>query len=171
VSAVYELPFGRGKSWLTSGPGNWVLGGWQVGGLVSLLTGLPVSHTINVNNQNLGGAVRGNWVRNPNLPSSERTIDRWFDTTFVVPTAPGEVSNAGRNLIIGPGRKNFDLMVARNFRIPFEGHSVQFRFEAFNATNTANFGPPATGVGTPTAGRINAAEDPRRIQFALKYVF
>jgi hypothetical protein len=171
VSGVYELPFGKGRAYLTSGPGEWLFGGWQLGGLLSLLTGMPVSHTINVNNQNLGGAVRGDWVRNPNLPASERTIDRWFDTGFVVPNAPGTIGNAGRNLIIGPGRKNVDVMVARNFRLPLEGHQIQFRFESFNFTNTPNFGPPNTGVGGVTAGRINTADDPRRIQFGLKYLF
>ena len=171
VSGVYELPFGKGRQHLTSGPASWIAGGWQIGGLLSLLSGMPVAHTININNQNLGGTVRGDWVRNPNLPSDERTIDRWFDTTFVVPTAPGVLSNAGRNLIIGPGRTNLDVMVGRDFRMPFEGHRLQFRFESFNFTNTANFGPPNGGVGTPNAGRIIQAEDPRRIQLALKYIF
>lgn len=171
TSVVYELPFGKGRSYLTSGPGSWILGGWQVGGILSLYSGFMISHTINVNNENLGGAVRGNFVRSPNLPKHQRTIDRWFDTTFVVPSAPGVPSNAGRNLIETPGRKNFDLMVARNFDLPWESHQVQFRFESFNFTNTPNFGRPATGVGTPTVGRITTAEDPRRIQFALKYVF
>jgi hypothetical protein len=171
TSVVYELPFGRGRSYLTSGPGSWILGGWQVGGILSLYSGFMISHTINVNNENLGGSVRGDFVRSPNLPTDQRTIDRWFDTTFVVPSAPGVPSNAGRNLIETPGRKNFDLMVARNFDMPWENHQVQFRFESFNFTNTPNFGRPATGVGSVTAGRITSAEDPRRIQFALKYVF
>jgi len=171
VSGVYELPFGKGRQHLTSGPASWIVGGWQVGGLLSLLSGMPVAHTINVNNQNLGGTVRGDWVRNPNLPSDQRTIDRWFDTNFVVPSAPGVMSNAGRNLIIGPGRTNLDVMVGRDFRMPVEGHRLQFRFESFNFTNTPNFGPPNGGVGTPNAGRIIQAEDPRRIQLALKYIF
>lgn len=171
TSVVYELPFGKGRPYLTSGPGSWILGGWQVGGILSLYSGFMIAHTINVNNENLGGAVRGDFVRSPNLPTDQRTIDRWFDTTFVVPSAPGVPSNAGRNLIETPGRKNFDLMVARNFLMPWEGHEVQFRFESFNFTNTPNFGRPATGVGTPTVGRITTAEDPRRIQFALKYIF
>lgn len=171
TSVVYELPFGQGRRYLTSGPAAWVLGGWQLGGILSLYSGFMISHTINVNNENLGGAVRGDFVRSPNLPTAQRTIDRWFDTTFVIPSAPGVPSNAGRNLIESPGRKNFDLMVARNFDLPWESHQVQFRFESFNFTNTPSFGRPATGVGTPTVGRITTAEDPRRIQFALKYVF
>lgn len=171
VSSVWELPFGPGKPFLQSGPASWLLGGWQLGGILSLYSGLPVSNTINVNNQNLGGAVRGDWVRNPNLPPDQRTIDRWFDLGFAQPTPPGLIGNVGRNVIDGPGRKNLDIQVARNFRMPWEKHQMQFRFESFNFTNTANFGAPNTALGTPIAGRINQAEDPRRIQFSLKYYF
>ncbi|MBI4469563.1 MAG: TonB-dependent receptor [Acidobacteria bacterium] len=172
TSFVYEFPCGRGERWMSSGPGAWLFGGWQVGGILTLLSGLPLDHTINVDLQNNGGRVRGNWVRNPNLSDSERGIDRWFDTGFVVPSQPGQIGNAGRNLIIGPGRKNFDLLVARNFTLPWsEGHHLQFRFESFNLTNTPNFGAPNTSVGLPDAGRITTADEPRRIQFALKYFF
>jgi hypothetical protein len=171
LSSVYELPFGKGKGRFESGAGNWILGGWQVGAIVALYSGMPITHTINVNNQNLGGAVRGDWVRNPNLPSGDRTIDRWFDLTAFAVNAPGTIGNAGRNLIYGPGTKNLDLMVSRSFAMPWENHSLQFRAEAFNATNTANFGVPSTAIGTPAAGRITTAADPRRVQFALKYMF
>jgi hypothetical protein len=170
-STIYELPFGKGKRWGQSGPASWIFGNWQVGGVVSLLSGTPTDHTISADNQNLGGRVRGDYVRNPNLPSSERTIDRWFDTDFVIPSAPGVISNAGRNLIYGPGVINVDLSVSRRFILPWEGHHVQFRAEAFNAANHANFGMPNTAVGTANAGRIDQADEPRRIQFALKYVF
>jgi hypothetical protein len=171
LSSVYELPFGKDKRFLNSSFGAAIFGGWQVGAIMALYTGLPVTHSVNVNNQNLGGANRGDWVRNPNLPASERTIDRWFDLGAFVPNVPGTIGNAGRNLIWGPGTRNFDLMISRIFKMPFEGHTLQFRAEAFNASNTANFSAPAAGIGTPTAGRITAAADPRRIQFALKYVF
>jgi hypothetical protein len=171
ASVVWELPFGKGKPYVQSGPGAWVLGGWQLGGIVSLLSGVPQDHTINVNSTNVGGASRGDVVAPANLPAGDRTIDRWFNTTFVVPSAPGVFGNAGRNLVDGPGRSNLDIMVARNFALPMEGHVIQFRFESFNFTNTPAFGQPATGVGTPGVGLINAADDPRRIQFALKYSF
>lgn len=173
TSYVYELPFGKNKRWLSAGPGAWVLGGWQMGGILSFLSGRPLTHSFNVDRQNNGGAVRGNWVRNPNLPSDERTIDRWFDTTFVeaTPAGVGQIGNAGRNLIIGPGVKNFDFLLARSFLMPFEGHYLQFRFESFNFTNTPAFGNPNVAIGNVNAGRIISAGDPRRIQFALKYVF
>ncbi len=171
MSFLYELPFGQGKEWLTSGPAAWLFGGWQVGGILGLLGGTPDHHSFNVNNQNNGGRVRGDWVRNPNLSRSERTIDRWFDTGFVTASAPGMIGNAGRNLIWGPGRSNFDIMVAKSFRMRKEGHRLQLRFESFNLTNTPHWGSPNVNVGTPAAGTINQADDPRRIQLGLKYVF
>jgi hypothetical protein len=171
LSSVYELPFGKGKGRLEAGPGNWLLGGWQIGAILALYSGLPVTHSINVNNQNMGGAVRGDYVRNPNLPSGQRTIDQWFDLGAFTTNVPGTIGNAGRNLIYAPGTQNIDLILSRSFRMPWEGHALQFRTEAFNAMNHANFGPPATGIGTPAAGRITTAAEPRRIQFALKYIF
>jgi hypothetical protein len=147
-----------------------LFGGWQLGGIVSLLAGSPVDHSFNVDNQNLG-RNRGDYVRNPNLPSSERSIDRWFDLGFVTAAPPGVIANAGRNLIYAPGVRNVDLVVSKNFLMPWEGHYVQFRAESFNAFNTPNFGVPNTSVGSPNAGRITNADEPRRIQFGLKYVF
>jgi hypothetical protein len=171
LSAVYELPFGAGKPYAQSGPASWILGGWQLGGVVSLLSGLPQDHTFNVNTTNVGGASRGDAIADPNLPGDERTIDRWFDTAFLQAPAPGVFGNAGRNIIRGPGRKNLDIMVSRNFRMPWEDHTLQFRFESFNFTNTPAFGQPNTSLGTPNAGLISEADEPRRIQFALKYIF
>lgn len=171
LSFLYELPFGKGKTWFHSGPANWILGGWQVGSIVSLLSGMTVDHSITTDNQNTGGAVRGDYVRSPNLPGSQRSIDHWFDTSFVVPSAPGVIGNAGRNLIYGPGRRNLDFVASRDMRMPWEGQSLQFRFEAFNFTNTPAFGNPNAAVGNPAVGAINSAGEPRRIQFGLKYVF
>jgi len=138
---------------------------------VTLLSGLPQDHTFNVNTTNVGGASRGDVIADPNLPDSERSIDRWFNTAFLQAAAPGVFGNAGRNIIRGPGRKNLDIMVARNFAMPWEGHALQFRFESFNFTNTPSFGQPNSSVGSPSAGLISEADEPRRIQFALKYVF
>ncbi|MEZ5352530.1 MAG: carboxypeptidase-like regulatory domain-containing protein [Bryobacteraceae bacterium] len=171
ASVLYEVPFGRGKALLNSGPGAWILGGWQIGGILSLLAGTPDAHTINQNTTNVGGANRGDLVRNPNLPRGQRTIDRWFDTTAVVAGQRGQFDNAGRNLITGAPTYNFDFSLDKNFYLPWEGHYVQFRFESFNFTNTPAFGRPNRAFGTAAVGTINAADEPRRIQFGLKYVF
>ena len=85
--------------------------------------------------------------------------------------AIGVIGNAGRNVILGPGKRNLDLLLSKDFTMPWESHRLQFRFETFNLTNTANFGPPNTAVGTPAAGQITVADEPRRIQLALKYNF
>ena len=106
-----------------------------------------------------------------NLPASERTIDRWFNTSAVVAGPEGQLDPAGRNLICGPGRTNVDVIVSRRFYMPWEGHHLQFRFESFNFPNTPAFGTPNTGFGGANVGRITSADEPRRIQFGLKYVF
>ncbi|MDX2180439.1 MAG: TonB-dependent receptor [Bryobacteraceae bacterium] len=170
-SAVYELPFGKTKPFAKSGAAAAILGGWQVGTVLALLSGTPVDHTFAADNQNTGGRVRGDVVGSPTLDSGQRSIDRWYDTTFLRASAPGVISNAGRNLILAPGKRNIDLLVSRDIALPWESHRVQFRFEAFNLTNTANFGPPNAAVGTPAAGQITVADEPRRLQFALKYSF
>ena len=171
TSFVWELPLGRGRRWVRTGPASWVAGGWNLGAIVSLLAGLPVDHSFNVDNQNNGGRVRGDWVRTPELPRAQRNIDRWFDTAFLRPSPAGVMSNAGRNLIVAPGRNNLDFIASKNVPLRGEGRYLQFRFEAFNFTNTPHFGVPDTAVGTPGAGRITAADQPRRTQFALKCVF
>jgi len=171
LSVIYELPFGPGKRFLARGPASWVFGGWQIGSILSALSGTPNGHTINVDTTNVGGANRGQFIAPVNLPREQRTIDRWFNTEACVPGPLGQIDPAGRNLIWGPGRVNWDFSLAKRFPMPWEGHSVQFRFESFNFTNTPAFGPPNTAFGTPAVGTITSADEPRRIQFGLKYVF
>lgn len=171
TSVVYELPFGPGKNMLTSGPGAWLFGGWQIGGILNLLGGTPDSHSFNQDTTNVAGANRGNVIGEINLPKSQRTIDRWFNTDAIGPGDPGVLDNAGRNLIWGPGTKALDFSVSRRFNLPWEGDYLQFRFESFNFTNTPVFGRPNTSVGRPAAGRIVTASEPRRIQFGLKWIF
>ncbi len=171
TSIVYELPFGPGKNMLSTGPGAWILGGWQIGGILNFLGGTPDSHSFNQDTTNVGGATRGDLIGELNLPKGQRTIDRWFNTDAVGPGQPGVLDNAGRNLIWGPGTTAIDFSLSRRFNLPWEGDYLQFRFESFNFTNTPVFGRPDTRIGRPTAGRIVTASEPRRIQLGLKWVF
>lgn len=66
--------------------------------------------------------------------------------------------------------RNFDFVLSKRFNVR-EGHSLQFRFESFNFTNTPHFDQPNGGLRGQNTAKITAADDPRRIQLALKYVF
>ena len=114
----------------------------------------------------------------PNLPESERDSTLWWNRFAIAGGIPGEWHNAGKGLVELPGWKNVDFLMSKYFQMPWEGHRLPFRFEAFNFTNTAHLGGP--GCGNPVIGfsasstngaLICLADQPRIIQFALKYNF
>ena len=171
TSFTYELPVGRRKR---VGAGwnrglDALLGGWQVGGILTLMTGFPFDISYPGDPQNSGTRNRGDRIGSGKL--SNPTIDKWFDEMAFVASAPGVYGNTGRNLLYGPGARNFDFILGKQFSLPREGHQLQFRFEAFNFTNTPRFGQPASGLRSAGTATINAADEPRRIQLALKYNF
>jgi hypothetical protein len=177
LSFLYELPVGRGRKWLQSGPLSWALGGWQVGGILSLQSGPPLSHSVSPDTQNTLGAYRGDYVKPADSPgncsngAAVGSVDCWFNTGFAIPGTPGTFGNAGRTLINGPGWRNFDFVASKDFRMPLENHRLQLRFEAFNLTNHTSFGAPSLTIGAITAGQITTAAASRIIQLALKYSF
>ena len=130
------------------------------------------------NLQNAGYSYRGIQVGEPNLPESERDSTLWWNRSAFVAGTPGEWGNAGRGLVELPGFKNVALLLSKYFQLPWEGHRLQFRFEAFNLTNTPHLGTPGNAFGifsinatSTAAARIFTADSPRIIQFALKYKF
>ena len=80
------------------------------------------------------------------------------------------MGNSGRNILDGPGNRNLDLSLAKRFAVT-EKVRLQLRAEAFNATNTANFGFPGSNINGAGVGTITSADEPRRLQFALKLIF
>ena len=169
-SSTFELPFGKGKRWLNRGGLlDAVLGGWQLGGIFSARTGTPFTVSTSGGLTNAGGADRPNRLRHGDLPAGQRSIDRWFDVGAFQVQPQYTYGNSGRNILFGPGMRNVDAALAKSFRID-ETKRLQFRFESFNFTNTPAFGVPASTINTPGAGMITTAGEPRRIQFALKFV-
>lgn len=164
TSATYELPFRFGHKALRT-----MLGGWQLGGLLSFRTGYPYDISYPGDPQNSGTRNRGDRIATGTL--DHPTIDRWFDQNAFVQSAPGVFGNTGRNVLYGPGLRNFDFILAKRFNLPWERHHLQFRFESFNFTNTPHFDQPASGLRAVNTATINAADEPRRIQLALKYSF
>jgi hypothetical protein len=172
TSYVYDMPFGRGRTFLNQIPKavDLVAGGWTVAGILTLSSGLRVDLGVQGNPSNTGGHDRPNVLHDWYLGPDQRSINRWFDTTAFAPNAPYTFGNASRNLIGGPPLRNFDLAIYKTIPV-VERVKIQFRAEAFNSTNTPYFGSPNATVGTPAFGQISSAGTPRNLQFGLKALF
>ncbi|MCA1850411.1 MAG: TonB-dependent receptor, partial [Acidobacteria bacterium] len=122
ASYIYELPFGKGRSYLTEGALSHILGGWRISGVSNIRSGRPFTLSAGGNSTALGGSRGGGLVgafadclRDGTLSEGERDIDRWFDpTAYAVPT-PARLGTCGRNTLRGPGLTNFDFALARTF--------------------------------------------------------
>jgi hypothetical protein len=171
LSSVYELPFGKGKAFLhDSRIGNILAGGWQLSGIFTKQTGLPFTPVEAVDASNTGTTERPNRLGSGILTSGQ-SINSWFDVSaFAVPAAY-TFGNSGRNILRGPGLTNTDLGLSRVIPIR-ERLNIEFRAEAFNLFNTAQFGLPNATLGTATAGVITTTVNPQReLQFALRVSF
>jgi hypothetical protein len=168
-SAGYELPFGAGKRWLSSGgPVAYIFGNWQVQGIVRLASGFPFSVT-STNVCQCGSFVpqRVNIVSPGNFGQlDDPSPAKWFDpTAYTVPTA-GTQGNAGRNTVRGPGTQQVNFSVSKRFPV---GHArIEFRAEIFNLLNHNNFGNPDANISNATVGTITTADDGRNAQFGLR---
>jgi hypothetical protein len=171
-SYMYELPFGIGhrfgSSW--SRGVDAFLGGWSIGGITTLTAGQPQGLTVQGDPANTGDPNRPNVVGDWRLSRSERTLQRFFNTSAFVRNDPFTYGNAGRNLMQTPGVVNFDFATFKRFVLT-EKFALQFRFEAFNFFNTPAFGAPNSQVGNINFGQINSAGRPRNLQFGLKLIF
>jgi len=172
TSFVYDLPFGRGRRWGSA----WgalarnILGGWQAGGILVLRSGRPYSITVSGNPANNSGSNYANRIGHGSLPSSQRSLDRWFDlSAFTIPQQY-TFGNAGRNILVAPRTNTMDFKIGKNFQV-VEKYRLEFRCEMFNFTNTPNFGAPNGTLNAPSAGRITGAGSPRIVQFGLKLSF
>ncbi len=176
---VYELPFGKGKPMLNGIPGwmNEFIGGWQVSSIIRASSGLPTviqgNQTWNTNYWQSSLAIPvASFQRtigidnqgNPSLFSSTNSVNSFADQY------PGQTGT--RAITRLPGQKNVDLAVAKRFALPWEGHSLQFRAEAFNAFNNVNFIQPSLALYSPTTfGEFTNTTPARVMQFALRYEF
>ena len=161
VSAAYDLPAGTG-----------LIGGWQIAGILTLESGLPLAVSQNTNFNAFGGfgTQRPNRLRNANLPASERMTIRYFDTEAFVLAPQFILGNSSRNPVRGPGLRDLDLALLK--RTPLkEKIALEFRAEAFNLTNSPSLGNPNTVFGSAGFGSITSAGDPRVLQLALKLHF
>jgi carboxypeptidase family protein/TonB-dependent receptor-like protein len=165
----YELPFGSRKRFLSNGgAAAYILGGWQVQGIVRLGSGFPFSIT-STNVCQCGSFIpqRVNLVSAGNLGEIDNpTADRWFEATAYSVPAPGTQGTAGRNTVRGPGTQQVNFSVSKRF--PLGPARLEFRAEVFNLLNHNNFGTPDTNISNLTVGTITTADDGRNAQFGFR---
>jgi hypothetical protein len=172
INHQWELPFGPGREFLRSGAWSKIAGNWDFNGIWSANTGGTVTpaYSVNVSNSTGGDGQRPNRIADGNLPASQRTINRWFDTSAFAAPAQYTFGNAGTGILRGPGMFNADLSVVRRFRLS-ESVSLDYRAEWFNTFNHPNFGSPNATIGTSSAGVVSSTGPARIIQMAVKLLF
>jgi hypothetical protein len=172
----YELPFGRDADGVKAA----ILRGWQTNGILRLSTGQWLTPTVGPNNLNTGGFQRADVVPGCSWRLDNSTPDRWFNPACFAIPAQYAFGNAGRGIIEGPGTRNLDFSLFRNFYLS-KGENpkqLQLRGEMFNITNTPQFNNPNTTIGVQNSGIIAAAGSPtsfqriqRQIQLAVRFIF
>lgn len=175
TSTLWDLPFGKGRAvGIENAVLNHVAGGWQVGGILTLQTGFPITVTNGQDASNTGAFFdRPNSTgRSAELPRGEQDPQRFFDTSAFFVNAPGTHGNVGRNTLTGPGIIQMDFSMLKDFNFT-ERHRLQFRFEAFNLPNHPNWDTPNTNITSASFGRVTGTRSNvmRNMQFALKYIF
>jgi len=150
----------------------WTPHNWTIAALVTLQSGMPVAVTQATKfNAFAGfGVQRPNLVGNPELPASQRTPARWFDTAAFAVAPQFTIGSASRNPVRGPSYRDVDVAVTRTLHLR-EATALELRAEVFNLLNTPPLGAPNTVLGAANFGTITAAGDPRVIQLALKFAF
>ncbi len=181
-SIIYDLPFGRGKKFGNdwSGATNTLLGNWQLTLIEKITSGFP-DPLIDSNNQsgvffNNGG--EGNNFNRPDQVAgcdpyaASHSASQWINAACFVAPPAGQLGNANRVPVSGPGFVNTDFSVIKQFALPREGMGLNFRAEFFNLFNHAQFGMPIADISAPGFGSVNSTvNNPRVVQFGLKLTF
>lgn len=170
ISATYQLPFAKG---------NRLIGGWQINGIATMLSGFPLTPQDGSNRSGDGD------TRNPDRPNFNPSFtgpvitgnpNQWFNPSAFALSPAGTWGTLGRGIYRGPGLGDVDISVFKNTPIN-ERTNLQFRAECFNIENRANFGTPnaivfSNGAVSPSAGLITSTvTSSRQIQFGLKLIF
>jgi hypothetical protein len=170
---VYELPVGKGKAYLNGGGiASKVLGGWQLNGIESCYTGLPLTVTANGTSLDTFDQTQ---TANQVLPNVAFLGGVGPGATYYNPAAFAPVNtvsfgNVGRNTLRGPGVWNTDMSIVRDFS-PLERLKLQFRAEFYNLPNTSHFGNPDTNVNDAAFMQITSSAGERNIRFAIHAQF
>lgn len=171
ASAIYELPFGRGKMFAPANSiASYIVSGWQLNAIASMDSGTPYYVTYSGDLANVGNTfVKVDVVGNPT--PQNRTPAEWINTAAFAAPPPYTFGTMGRNSLRSDWNKDLDMSLFRSFPI-HDRAAVEFRAEAFNLTNTPVFGIPNNVINAPNFGVVTStANSPRELQLALKISF
>ncbi|MEZ5354686.1 MAG: carboxypeptidase regulatory-like domain-containing protein [Bryobacteraceae bacterium] len=180
MTYIYELPFGKGKPFLTDGPLSWVLGNWRLAGTQFYSSGFPLA-LVNSNNYLIFNGRSAatvssydNWIVNHGDNPNWLGSDRFFQPSSFFGAQPlDRLGNATRfnPKARQPWNLNENFSLAKSFRIT-ESTRVDFRWELFNAFNRVRFATGSVNVQDPNFGRVQGTlNGPRRMQLGLKLYF
>jgi hypothetical protein len=159
LGGAYELPFGKGKKWMSEGVAGKVIGGWSISGIGSIVSGRPVNVTAAAGSLNAPGNTQTpDLIGAISYPKGIGPGKYWFDPTVFRPVdfspdwlaapanaKPFRFGSLGRNVVRAPGFGNLDGSIIRNFKFT-ERVNMDFRVDIFNLTNTPHFvNAPPTG--------------------------
>jgi hypothetical protein len=170
---TYEVPVGKGKKYLNQGGvANAILGGWQVNTIVTKQTGATIA--LSGPDRSFSGGVHAS---RPDClgdglagASDDPRTGLWLNPAAFATPASGQFGNCPVGRYHGPGFTNVDLSLFKSFPIR-ESMRFEFRAEAFNAFNHANFSNPGGDISGGFGVISNTVGDPREFQFALKFYF
>jgi hypothetical protein len=167
VTVLYEIRPFTGRRYVDA-----VLANWRVGLLQTLQSGPPFTVITSANTTNAfpAGPLRPNLVGSPELPSNERSLGRWFNTSAFVNPEPFTFGNSPRSVLRGPGIVTTDLTVEKTIGIVADTR-LDVRVEVYNLLNRANFHIPGFTLGAPDFGAISSARSPRAVQLGARVSF
>jgi hypothetical protein len=150
----YRLPFGHGQHFLATGPASWVLGGWQLSGIISVSSGTPMTFTASGSSLNTPGETQtADQLGAVQILHGINTGNPWFSTgSFGQPTGV-RFGTSGRNILSGPGLFALNASLAKSFQLS-ERFKAEVRAETFNLTNTPQFSNPSTSLTSSTYGYV-----------------
>jgi len=174
ASFVYELPLGKNKKFGSNMPRalDLVAGGWQLGGIVMMHTGFPLTIKMSGDPSGTGArSFRANVIGTPHDPHNIGPGALYLDpTAYASPTA-GTFGNAGVGIVRGPGMARMDLSLGKKFHVT-EQKYFELRGEAFNLTNTPIFlSPSYQTITAPLFGQIRSSNGERSVQLVGRFSF
>lgn len=199
TSVIADLPFGHGRRWGSNAPAwqQQVLGGWQLTGINTVASGVPIDLTYTANTNQVVSTTSSAYALRPNLVStpqavygssytkSASTLGGFLNAAAVSgPTGAQLFGNAGRNNLRGPAFGQFDLAAHKKFTLLTDRQTLEFRVEAFNVLNATNYITPGQNIGTVNAAGVlspnasfgtfsgsTSVFPSRQVQLALRLAF